>query len=210
MNTTHQTSHKRELLIGMINLALAGISVFLFEYWFNVVSNLEMNQRLMNFGVVLGTIVTLYVGKTYYGKGTMNNIKKILITFFLAISTVALALFSVNSPNDIVYPLSGLSLVLVAFYMLSLSASTLNLIGIVGISMVSGGIIAYLKMFDKIDWATVGVLSKWSVFIILFIGGVWPHFRKFFHGVTGVNKDGGGFGENSHEDNEDDGETEEE
>ena len=190
---------RKELWVGLINLALAGISVFLFEYWFTVVTALETAQMWKNFGVIFGATATLFVGKTFYGKGLMNNIKKGLLTFGLAALTIALMLYSAPTEAEAVYPLTGLALVLIAFYMLSLSFSTLTLIGIVGVGMLMYGSIAYAKLYGYIDWSMAGELSKWAMFIILFWGGVWPHFRKYSHGVTGVNKDGGGFGSSEYD-----------
>jgi len=93
--------------------------------------------------------------------------------------------------------------VFIAFYMLSVGAGSMNLVGIIATAMVLGGTIGFLKMKDYIDWGMTGELSKWGIFIILLIGGVWPHFRRWMHGVTGVNKDGGGFGSDDSEGGDD-------
>lgn len=200
--------HKKELAIGLVNLTLAFVSVFVFEWWFKKVSSLDTTNMIENFGVVFLAITTLFVAKTYYGKGVMNNIKRVLITTGLAAATIGLLAFSVKVPSDIVYPLGGIALVLVVFYMLSLSLSTLNLAGIIGIGMVLMGGIAVSYHLNYIELGTAGNLTKWSAFVILLIGGVWPHFRKALHGITGVNKDGGGFGNDSDGDPDDgDGDT---
>jgi len=187
-----EVSYKKELSIAGVNLFLAAISVFLFDYWFGLVSELPALQMAMNFGVVFLAGATLFVGKTFYGKGTINNIKRTLYTTLLASSTVGLMLYTGLTLN-IFYPLSGAILIFIAFYMLSLSASTMNLVGIIATAMVFATGIGYLKMNDLIDWDMTSILSKVGIFIILFIGGVWPHFRRWMHGVSGVNKDGGGF-----------------
>ena len=201
---TNTKSYKKELGIGLVNLVLAGISVFLFDYWFGMVSELPALQMAENFGVVFLSATTLFVGKTFYGKGTVNNIKKIFYTTGLAIATVALILYTTLTLN-IAYPLSGALLAFIAFYMLSLSASTMNLVGIISSAMALGTGIAYLNMKDYIDWAMTGTLAKVAIFLILFVGGVWPHFRRWMHGVTGVNKDGGGLGNDSEGGDEGDG-----
>ena len=187
-----EVSYKKELSIAGVNLFLAAISVFLFDYWFGLVSELPALKMAMNFGVVFLAGATLFVGKTFYGKGTINNIKRTIYTTLLASSTVSLMLYTGLTLN-IFYPLSGAILIFIAFYMLSLSASTMNLVGIIATAMVFATGIGYLKMNDMIDWDMTSILSKVGIFIILFIGGVWPHFRRWMHGVSGVNKDGGGF-----------------
>jgi len=199
--------HKKELVIALVNLSLALISVFVFEWWFNQVSQLDSTKMIENFGVIFLAVSTLFVAKTYYGKGTMNNIKRVLITVGLASTTLGLLAYSIEVPSDIFFPLSGIALVLVVFYMLSLSLSTLNLTGIIGISMVFLGSIVYLLKIDQIDWSMAGTMTKWTAFIILFIGGVWPHFRKGLHGITGVNKDGSGFSGNEGDEGDGDGDT---
>ncbi len=197
-------SYKKELGIGLVNLTLAGVSVFVFDYWFSKVSQLPVLEMAENFGVVFLGAMTLFIGKTFYGKGTINNMKKIFYTTVLAVMTVALMLYTGLNLN-ILYPLSGAVLVFIAFYMLSLSASTMNMVGIVSTAMVLGTGIGYLNMKEYIDWAMTGTLAKVAMFLILFIGGVWPHFRRWMHGVSGVNKDGGGFGSDSEGGDEGDG-----
>jgi len=197
-------SYKKELGIGLTNLTLAGVSIFVFDYWFSKVSQLPVLEMAENFGVVFLGAMTLFIGKTFYGKGTINNMKKIFYTTVLAVMTVALMLYTGLTLN-ILYPLSGAVLVFIAFYMLSLSASTMNMVGIVSTAMVLGTGIGYLNMKEYIDWAMTGTLAKVAMFLILFIGGVWPHFRRWMHGVSGVNKDGGGFGSDSEGGDEGDG-----
>jgi len=198
VDVKQKNGYKKELGIAFVNLALAFISVFVFDYWFGKVTELSWLQMAENFGVVFLGATTLFVGKTFYGKGTINNLKKIIYTAFLAIATVALMLYTALALN-IMYPLSGAILVFIAFYMLSLSASTMNLVGIISTAMILGTGIAFMKMKDVIDWGTTGLLAEFAMFLILFIGGVWPHFRRWMHGVTGVNKDGGGFGSDDSE-----------
>jgi len=198
IDVKQKNGYKKELGIGLVNLVLAGISIFVFDYWFSMVTQLPYLQMAENFGVVFLGATTLFVGKTFYGKGTINNVKKIFYTTALAVATVALMLYTALTLN-ILYPLSGAVLVFIAFYMLSLSASTMNMVGIIATAMVFGATIGYLNMKDYIDWDTTGTLAKVAMFLILFIGGVWPHFRRWMHGVTGVNKDGGGFGSDDSE-----------
>lgn len=202
----------KEIKTALINLALAGISVFLFDYWFGLVSDLPMIPMIENFGVVVLGTATLFVGKTFYGKGTVNNLMKIIYTVGLAILTVSLMLYT-GLTLSIMYPLSGAILTFITFYMLSLSANTLNLVGMVAMAMVIGTGIAWMKIQDYILWDTTGTLAKWGVFLILFTGGVFPHLRRYAHGITGVNKDGGGFGSSGDTEGDDgdgDGDTGEE
>ena len=199
METTekgNEKSYKKELSVAGVNIVLAIISVYLFDYWFKMVNQLPAIQMAENFGVIVLGASTLFVGKTFYGKGTINNIKKIAYTSILAIMTVALILYTSLTLN-LMFPLTGIILVFISFYMLSLSISTMNLVGIISAAMVSVTAIAYMKMKDFIDWGMTGELIKITIFFILFIGGVWPHFRRWMHGVSGVNKDGGGFSSDS-------------
>ena len=195
-----KVNNKNLIVIG-VNFMLALISVYVFEYWAKNLfhGTLTTLQIAENIGVVVLTALTYFVGKTYYTKGVLNNIKKILITFLLAAAVLGLMLLSVNGahglvPADMVHPLSGIIVVSIAFYMLSLTAGTLNIIGIVALTMFFGAFISFAKLFGWIDWGWVGHLSKLAVFVILFFGGTWAQIRMYLHGVRGVNKDGGGFG----------------
>lgn len=192
----------KNLIVIGVNFLLAGISIYAFEFWFRHLftdQSLSALQIAENIGIVLLTALTYFVGKTFYTKGVINNIKKILITFALAASVLGLMLLSVYGEtgidqSSVVYPLSGIVVVSIAFYMLSLTAGTLNIIGIVALTMFFGAFIAFAKLFGWIDWEWVGTLSKVAIFVILFFGGTWAQIRLFLHGVRGVNKDGGGFG----------------
>ena len=179
-------------LMIIVNLVLALISVYLFEFWFKEVIALDDTfQKFANIGVVILTALTYFTGKTYYIKGVMNTAKKIIVLLVLAGGTLGLMLLSVKIPADIIYPFSGVILVSIAFYMLSLSAGTLNTVGMVGLTLLFATPIAFLKWFDKIDWSMVGELSEFGLFIILFLGGTWSQIRAVLHGIRGVNADGG-------------------
>jgi len=191
--TKKNSSHWSMILI---NLILSLVSVYLFEFWFKKVVGLPGDfQKFSNIAVVVLTAVTYFIAKTYYIKGVMNTAKKIITLLFLAIAIVALMLLSVKLPADIVYPFTGVILVSIAFYMLSLTAGTLNTIGMVGLALIFSIPIAFLKWFDKIGWGTVGELSEFSLFIILFLGGTWSQIRAAVHGIRGVNQEGGGLGD---------------
>lgn len=193
---------KHWLMIG-VNLVLALISVYLFEFWYKQVMTLETLQLVENLAVVVLTALTYFIGKTYYIKGVMNTAKKIIILVLLSLAILGLMLLSVKLPADMIYPFSGVIIVSVAFYMLSLTAGTLNTIGIIGLSLLFTSAIAFMKWFDVISWDTVGDLAKLAVFIILFIGGTWAEIRALIHGIRGTNADGGGFGDG----NDGDGDT---
>lgn len=185
-------SYKKEAIIALINLALAASSIFLFQDWIDLVSTLEPRQMYLNFAGVAMVGVTLFIAVTFYGRGLGNNIKRALVTFGSAAIAVTLLYFAVETEADMVYPAGGLALVFIAFYMLSLSTDTLNLSGIIALTMAIATAILLAKKFGYLaDWGEVGTASKWGMFIILFWGGVWPHLRSFAHGIKGVNKDGG-------------------
>jgi hypothetical protein len=190
-----KSSNKHWLMIG-VNLVLSLISVYLFEFWFKKVLALENEIQLAeNLAIVALTVVTYFVAKTYYIKGVMNTAKKILILIGLGIAILGLMLLSVKVPADIIYPFSGVILVSLAFYMLSMSAGTLNTIGMVGLALILATPIAFLKWFNTIGWDMVIDLSQFAVFIILFIGGTWSQIQMAIHGIRGVNNTGGGSGD---------------
>jgi len=191
----------------VVNLILSLISIYLFEFWFKKVIGLDNSMQIAtNLGVVILTAVTYFVANTYYIKGVMNTAKKIFILLTLSIVVIGLMLLSVKVPADIVYPFSGVILVSIAFYMLTLTAGTLNTIGIIGLSLILATPIAFLKWFSIIEWAGVANLSKFALFIILFLGGTWSQIRAAIHGIRGVNATGSGIGD----DGDGDGDTGEE
>jgi hypothetical protein len=65
----------------------------------------------------------------------------------------------------------------------------------IGLALIFAIPIAFLKWFDKIGWGTVGELSEFALFVILFLGGTWSQIRAAIHGIRGVNQDGRGFGD---------------
>ncbi len=187
-----KSNNKHWLMIG-VNLVLSLISVYLFEFWFKKVLALENQVQVAeNIAVVVLTVVTYFVAKTYYIKGVMNTAKKIFILVALAVVILALMLLSVKVPADIIYPFSGIILVSLAFYMLSMSAGTLNTIGMIALALILATPIAFLKWFNTIGWDMVIELSQFSIFIILFIGGTWAQIQLAIHGIRGVNHTGSG------------------
>ena len=191
-----EVKKSKNWLMIIVNLILALISVYLFEFWFKEVIALDNTfQKLANIAVVVLTALTYFIGKTYYIKGVMNTAKKIFTLLLLAGATLGVMLLSVKVPADIIYPFSGVFLVSIAFYMLSLTAGTLNTVGMIGLALIFAVPIAFLKWFDKIDWNMTGELSEFALFIILFLGGTWSQIRAAIHGIRGVNADGGGFGD---------------
>ncbi len=180
----------------VVNIILALVSVYLFEIWFQKVIALDSTfQKLANIAVVILTALTYFIGKTYYIKGVMNTAKKIFVLLVLAATTLGMMLLSVKVPADIVYPFGGIILVSIAFYMLSLTAGTLNTVGMIGLTLLFATPIAFLKWFDKIGWGMVGELGQFALFVILFLGGTWSQIRAVIHGIRGVNADGSGFGD---------------
>jgi len=191
-----EVKKNKNWLMIIVNLILALISVYLFEIWFEKVIGLDNTfQKFANIAVVALTALTYFIGKTYYIKGVMNTAKKIFTLLVLALATLGMMLLSVKVPADIVYPFTGVILVSIAFYMLSLTAGTLNTVGMIGLTLLFATPIAFLKWFDKIDWSMAGELSQFGLFVILFLGGTWSQIRAAIHGIRGVNADGGGFGD---------------
>ncbi len=182
-------------MIG-INLILSLVSVYLFEFWFKEVIALpNMVQKVENIAIVILTILTYFIAKTYYIKGVMNTAKKIFILLGLSIVILGLMLLSVKTPSDVIYPFSGILLVSIAFYMLSLSAGTLNTIGIIGLALVFATPIAFLKWFNTIGWGMTVELGQFAIFVILFLGGTWSQIRSALHGIRGVNSTESGTGD---------------
>lgn len=190
-----KSNNKHWVMIG-VNLVLSLISVYLFEFWFKKVLALENQVQIAeNIAIIILTLVTYFVAKTYYIKGVMNTAKKIVILIGLAATILGLMLLSVKVPADIVYPFSGIILVSLAFYMLSMTAGTLNTIGMVGLALILATPIAFLKWFDTISWDMLIELSQFAIFIILFIGGTWSQIQLAIHGIRGVNATGTGVGD---------------
>jgi len=183
-------SNKHHIMIG-VNFVLALISVYLFEFWFNRTLTLESLQMVENFAVVFLTAVTYFIAKTYYNKGVVNTFKKIAILVTLFLTIIGLMLLSVSTPSDIIYPLSGIIIISIGFYMISLSSGTINSGGMVGLSLIIATPIIFLKYFGVIEWGMVSTLSKFGVFLILFIGGTWAELRAIIHGIRGTNSDSG-------------------
>jgi len=195
-------SKKHYIMIG-VNLVLALISVYLFEFWFKKVIQLDTLKVVENFSVVGLTLITYFIAKTYYSKGVLNTLKKIFVLGILFTTIIGLMLLSIKEINDVIYPLSGIFIVSIGFYMLSLSAGTMNSGGIFGTALFFGAFISIAKYLGYIDWSTVLMLSKVLVFLILFIGGTWAEIRNVFHGIKGTNPDGNGIETETNDDNED-------
>jgi len=192
----NEIKRDKHWLMIVVNLLLALISVYLFEFWFKKVISLDSSMQIAtNMAVVILIAITYFVANTYYIKGVANTAKKIFILISLSIIVIGLMLLSVKEPADIVYPFSGVILVSIAFYMLTLSAGTLNTIGMIGLALILATPIAFLKWFGMIEWGMVADLSKFAIFIILFLGGTWSQIRATIHGIRGVNSTGGGIGD---------------
>lgn len=198
--------HMKYIGIILINVGLAYAAVYLLEFWVRKVIELDALHIAENLAIAVLTPITYFIGQTYYTKGTTNVLKKIITLILLSAAIVGLMLTaSLNS--SFVYPLSGVIVASVSYYMLSLSASTLGSLGMVGFGVISTFAISFGLLFDKIEWGTAGILAKLAVFGILFWGGVVPHIRNYAHGIKGINKDGGGFGGGAGDANDGDGDT---
>lgn len=177
-----------------INFILAGASVYLFRFWFNKVSELPVDKMIANIGAIAMLVATFFVIKTYYSRGTFNQLKRISLAILMSGSSLAMILYSIDSLSDIPYPLSGVIITLIAFYMVSLTASgTLGLIGVTGWAFLFATPISIAKMFNYISWGTTAELAQASVVLILFIGGTWGYIQLALHGVRSTNNVGGGY-----------------
>ena len=189
----------------VVNFILALISVFLFEYWFKHLmhSNLTTFQQIANIGAVIMVFLTYFVANSFYTKGVLNNLKKILTTIIMAAIVLGLMALSVKDIHDIIYPASGVIIASIAFYMLSLSTGTLGAVGIIALIIILLTPIMFGVMFKYISIHTAVILIKVSLFLILFVGGTWAEIRFLIHGIRGTNKDSGNFGD----ENDGDGDT---
>lgn len=182
----------------IVNAVLAGISVYLFEVWFDKVIELDTWHLVGNFTLVGLLVVAFVIGMTAYTKGTMNKIKMVLTLAGLTIAIIGLMLAVTTTVSDVVYPLSGIIIASIAFYMFALSSGTARPVGIMFMAIVLFGSIALAKkLMPELSWDTIAELSQASVFFILFVGGTWAQLRMAMHGVRGVNKDGGGYGDSN-------------
>ncbi len=189
----------------VVNFILAIVSVFLFEYWFKHLlhSNLTTLQQAANIGAVIMVFLTYFVANSFYTKGVLNNLKKIVTTLIMAAIVLGLMALSVKDIHDIIYPASGVIIASIAFYMLSLSTGTLGAVGIIALIIILLAPIMFGVMFKYITMHTAVILIKVSLFLILFVGGTWAEIRFLIHGIRGTNRDSGNFGD----ENDGDGDT---
>ena len=187
----------KDLIAFLISVALAVASVFLIGPWIDSVMLLDWQAVGLIFTSSLTTFITYYIAKTHYSKGSMNVLKKIFWVSFFAVLTVGLALGStmvmggVASIVSLTYALTGIFIVSVIFYMVSLSSETLGLLGMAALSIFLGSLIAGGSFYGYLGheatlWALQGALL-----IILAVGGVFAKWRMYLHGIRGVNNDGG-------------------
>jgi len=201
---------KKPIIQIAVNLILSLMAVYLFEVWIKRVWHLPPLQTAYNIGAIVLTFAMFFVGKTYYTKGVLNNLKKIIIMVLMAVGVLGLMLLSSTRIEDVVYPLSGFFLSGIVFYMISLSTVTINLTGMIWIFMVLLIPVAFLQWFGKITFSTASETAQFIMFIVLFFGATWAEIRAYIHGIRGVNRDGGGAGDNNGDPRDGDGDTDDE
>jgi len=187
---------KKNLIILSINLLLSILAVFVFNSWIHKIIHLQNWQgRLALISSVILLLATYFVGKTFYTKGVLNNLKKIFIMAFLVIGTIGLLALGVNDTHTLILGVEGLVLASILFYMLSLAIGTLTAVGIAGIvTILATGIYFGVTMYH-LNTSSAILISKISMLLILFLGGTWAEIRYVIHGIRGTNNDQGGFGD---------------
>ena len=173
------------------NLALAGTSVYLFDYWYDKVVELPAMQMSLNLTLVFLLALTYFVGKTYYTRGTINIGKQVITLLFMGVGVLALMYFAVKTEGDVIYPLSGVAIISIGFYMLALSAGTMGAGGILAMSLGFASLIMFANMFGYIGWNGTGELAQFGVFSVLFVGGTWSHISHYLFGVKGTQEQRG-------------------
>ena len=173
------------------NASLAGISVYLFDYWYDKVVELPAMQMTYNLLLVVLLALTYFTGKTYYTRGTVNIGKQVLTLIIMGIGVLGLMFLSVTTLGDTIYPLSGIVIISIGFYMLALSAGTMGAGGILAMTLGFGALIMFSKMFNYIGWNGVGELAQFGVASVLFVGGTWSHISHYLFGVKGTQEQRG-------------------
>ena len=198
----------KELIPFLISIVLALASVYLIGPWIDKVMTLDTMQIVFNFAAAATTLITFYVAKTHYSKGSLNVFKKIFMVILFSALTIGFAILSAPTMNDLMYPLAGIFIVSVTFYMVSLSSETLGLLGMAGLTIILGALIIGGVVYKDFSYDTAMFWSKIAFLIILSVGGVFAKARMYMHGIRGVNNDGGFGGEG--DTNDGDGDTGEE
>lgn len=202
-NTSWTRYLNKDLIAFLVSIALAVASVFLIGPWIDNVMLLNWQAITYNFAAAITTAATYYIAKTHYSKGAMNVLRKIFWVFLLAVATVGFALLSttamggVASISALVYPLTGIFIVSVTFYMVTLSSETLGLLGMAGLSIILGSIIAGGVFYGYLGYGGAILATQFSLLLILSVGGVFAKWRMYMHGIRGVNNDGGFKGEDN-------------
>lgn len=179
----------------VVNFVLSAIAVYALTFWYNEVRTLEPLKQGLNLGAVFMIVALVFTATTYFSKGTWNVIKKAIILILMSAITVALVFFSVEVVEDIIYPASGILVAGIGYYMFSLSSHTLRASGITFIIVVISIIILLTyKFVPGLTGDQIKDMIKLGVFLMLYLGGTWAHLRNAWHGIKGVNSDGGGFG----------------
>ncbi len=180
-----------DLIPVFISLALAAASVYLIGPWIDYVVALETTKMIYIFLSAVFTGITFFVAKTHYSRGAMNVLKKIMYTIILGSATVGFAIMSSTTISGLVPALTGIFIVGVIFYMISLSSETITLLGMSAMAIVFGALIVGGLVYGNLEYASAIIFVKIALLIMLLAGGVWAKIRRYMHGVQGVNADGG-------------------
>lgn len=187
----------KELFAFLVSAILAAASVFLIGPWIDEVMLLSTQAIAYNFLAAASALAMYFVAKTHYSRGMWNVLKKIFWVVVLASAVIGFSLLSTTamggaaSIGALVYPLTGIFIVSVIFYMVSLSSETIGLIGMSFLSVILLGIIAGAAFYGHLQYAGVILAIKAALLIILSAGGVFAKLRMYLHGIRGVNNDGG-------------------
>lgn len=181
----------KDLIPIFLNIALAAASVLLIGPWIDYVLELETSSMIFNFAAAVTAGAAVFIAKTHYNKGTWNIIKKTLMVTSASALTIYFSFLSAGTADALWYPFTGVFIVLVTFYMISLSTETLGLIGISAAGMLLGIGLVGLYTYSDITGDTLLLLTKASMLLILFLGGVLAKIRMYLHGIRGTNNDGG-------------------
>ncbi len=198
----------KDLIAFLISALLAVAAVYLVSPWVRNVMTLGWVSILFNFAAVISTGVTYYIAKTHYNKGAWNVFWKVVMVTIGGSITVFFTIMSSTTMGGLWYPLTGIFIISVIFYMIALSSETIGLLGMVAMAIVSGTLIVGGLVFGKIDSDGAIMWTKIMMVVIFAIGGVFAKWRMYLHGIRGVNNDGG-FG-NRGDTHDGDGDTEDE
>ena len=201
----------KDFFAMIATILMAASSVYLVGPWVRTILEFPISTILYNFGAVASVAITLYAAAVMYNRGGWNIAVKFMTVAFFSILTVILIILSSNSMNGLWYPLTGIFILYITFYMVVLSSKTLTLKGISAIAIILSSLILGSMVYNNTTYDDAIFWMKISLTFIFAIGAVLPKIRYWLHGIKGVNNDGG-FGRTNDDDfgdeNDGDGDTE--